>query len=71
MSDGSINLGIGLEELPDGTKRVRLQILAGANLQFFFFMSPREAEATGKALQDIAIQAKTNLLVPNEGLLPS
>lgn len=69
--DGQIRLGIGLDELPDKTKRVRLQILAGANLEFHFYMSPREAEATGKALRDIAVQAQTNLVIPNEGLLPS
>lgn len=68
---GNVNLGIALNKLPDGTVEVQLLISAGSSerMKFSLSMSPTEAEATGKALRDIAIQAKTNLIVPNESLL--
>ena len=50
-----INVALALADMPDGTKRVKLMILGG-ELQFFLFLSAAEAEATGKAMQNVSIR---------------
>jgi hypothetical protein len=58
-------LALGLHDMPDGSKKVKLMILTTDEaIQFFFFLSPEQAEATGKAMQTVAIQARTSLTIP-------
>ena len=66
-----ITLVLATQKNPDGSKLVQIILTDQESLQIAFSMNPEAAEATGKALINVAIQARTGLHVPAEGNLLS